>query len=146
MTADREDDIRAIEALIARQFGNLQWPEGGEGDWDGFAADFHPDATLFVKARPAEPQSVAAFLSRMKGLAQSSLRRFDERFLGTRINVFGNVAVAFSGCEFTENGAEVSRGVEAMLLVKEDGRWRIVSQAWDMERPGNPLPEEFRSG
>ena len=79
----------------------------------------------------------------MKGLAAGSLERFDERFLGTKISVFGNIAIAFSDCEFTENGSEISRGIEAMLLVKEDGAWRIVSQAWDMETPDNPLPGDI---
>ena len=39
----------------------------------------------------------------------------------------------------TEQEADV-RGIEAMLLVKEDGVWKIVSQAWDIEGPDNPLP------
>lgn len=138
-----EDDEHAIEALVIRQFESLQWRPGKAGDWDGFSADFHPDATLYAKARPARPQSVPSFLARMKGLSETGLRRFEERFLGTKIKVFGTVAVAFSGCEFTENGSEVSRGVEAMLLVKEEGAWKIVSQAWDMETPDNPMPAEF---
>ncbi|MDD9907717.1 MAG: nuclear transport factor 2 family protein [Rhodospirillaceae bacterium] len=143
MASQITDDKRAIEALIRRQFESLQWAPDRAGDWDGFTADFHPEATLYAKARPAVPQSVDVFVDRMKGLADSSLSRFDERFLGTRIEVFGNVAIAFSGCEFTENGQDVSRGVEAMLLVKQDSEWKIVSQAWDMESPGNPLPATF---
>jgi hypothetical protein len=27
-----------------------------------------------------------------------------------------------------------------LLLVKDEGTWRIVSQAWDRESPSNPIP------
>ncbi len=30
-----------------------------------------------------------------------------------------------------------------MLLVKTEGCWRIVSQAWDTERAAGPIPDEF---
>jgi hypothetical protein len=45
-----------------------------------------------------------------------------------------------AACENTENGTTVTRNVEALLLVKEEGAWKIVAQAWDMEREGNPMP------
>jgi hypothetical protein len=32
----------------------------------------------------------------------------------------------------------VTRGIEMMLLVKTDGRWKIVSQAWDTEAESKP--------
>lgn len=136
-----EDDVRAIEAIIARQFGSLNWNEATTADWPAFAADFLPGATLYPAARPATMQTVDGFVERMKGLAQTSLRTFGERVLGTKVHVFGNVAVALGACEITENGTKVVRGVEALLLVKDGGRWRIVSQAWDVERDGNAVPD-----
>ena len=33
----------------------------------------------------------------------------------------------------TENGTEVNRGVEMLLLIKNEGAWQSVSQAWDTE-------------
>lgn len=134
------DDVRAIEAIIDRQFRSLQWSKGHDGDWATFASGFYADATLYPAARPARPQSVGAFVERMKELAGTSLVTFDERILGSKIHVFGNVAVALGVCEITENEEQVSRGVEAMLLIKEEGVWRIVSQGWDMESEENPIP------
>lgn len=46
MASQITDDKRAIEALIRRQFESLQWAPDRAGDWDGFTADFHPEATL----------------------------------------------------------------------------------------------------
>jgi ketosteroid isomerase-like protein len=133
-------DVVAIEALIARQFASLSWAPGKPADWEAFAADFYPDAALYPAARPAKRQTVEAFVERMMGLAATRLRSFKETVLGTEVHVFGNVAVALAACEIIENEAGVSRGVEALLLVKDEGRWRIVSQAWDTESDTKPIP------
>jgi hypothetical protein len=139
-TNEHGDDVRAIEAIIARQFASLNWAPGTSADWDGFAADFFPEASLYPAARPAKRQTVEAFIQRMKSLAGAKLSSFEEAVLGTEIRVFGNVAVALAGCEITENGAEVNRGVEMLLLVKNAGAWQVVSQAWDTESPSQRIP------
>jgi hypothetical protein len=140
---DIQDDRRAIEAIIARQFASLGWSPVRSADWQAFAADFFVDASLYPAARPAQGQTVEGFIERMKGLAGTKLHSLVENVLGTEIHIFGNVAVALAGCEITENDAEVSRGVEALLLVKDEGAWRIVSQAWDTENEAKPLPEHL---
>jgi hypothetical protein len=141
MDADtHRDDVQAIEAVIARQFASLSWAPGTSADWDGFAADFFPEASLYPAARPAKRQTIKAFIERMKSLEGTKLRSFEEAVLGTEVRVFGNVAVALAVCEMTENGAEVHRGVEMLLLIKNAGAWQIVSQAWDTESPSQPIP------
>jgi hypothetical protein len=139
------DDIRAIEAVISRQFSSLSWASGATADWQVFTADFLPSALLYPAARPLKHQTVNEFVERMKGLVGKTLHSFQETVLGTEVHVFGNVAVAVAACEMVENGAEVNRGVEMMLLVKEEGTWRIVSQAWDKESPSNPIPDNLLS-
>lgn len=140
MQADTNDDVRAIEALIARQFASLNWKPGTSGDWNGFAADFVAGASLYPSARPAKHQTVDEFLARMKGLVGTALTSFHEKVLGTEIRVFGNVATALAACEMTENGTEANRGIEMLLLIKNEGRWQIVAQAWDIEGPTKPIP------
>ena len=141
MQADtHRDDVQAIEAVIARQFASLSWTPGAPADWDRFAADFFPEASLYPAVRPAKRQTIETFIERMKGLDGTKLRSLEEAVLGTEIHVFGNVAVAVAVCEMTENGAEVHRGVEMLLLIKNAGAWQIVSQAWDTESPSQPIP------
>jgi hypothetical protein len=137
------DDKEAIKDLIFRQFGSLTWKKGGSGDWTGFAADFLPDAALYSSARPATPQSVTAFVERMKHLCGSTLQSFDERVLGSTIHVFGNIAIAMAAGEMVENETETSRNIEMMLLVKTDGCWRIAAQAWDRASASATVPEEL---
>jgi hypothetical protein len=140
---DQERDRQAIEALISRQFASLSWSRGSAGDWATFAADFLPSATLYPAARPVSPQTVPAFVERMKGLTQASLRAFQEVVLGTEIHVFGNIAVTIAAVEMTENDADTNRNVEMMLLVKSEGAWRIAAQAWDRASHSHPVPDEF---
>ena len=79
----------------------------------------------------------------MKGLAATRLRSFKEVPLGHEIRVFGNIAVAVAVCEITKNEAQATRGIEMMLLVKTEGRWQIVSQAWDTEGQVTPIPADL---
>ena len=79
----------------------------------------------------------------MKGLTGTKLRSFAEAVLGVEVRIFGNMAVAIAGCEITENDADVNRGVEMFLLVKDTGAWRIAAQAWDTERDGRRLPADL---
>jgi hypothetical protein len=143
METDEHTDIRAIEAVIARQFASLDWTPGTSGDWQAFASDFHPEASLYPAARPVRRQTVDAFIQRMKGMEGTKLHSFREAVLGTEIRVFGNVAIAIAACEMTENDAEVNRGVEMLLLVKDEGIWRIASQAWDTGGPSKPIPSHL---
>lgn len=82
----------------------------------------------------------------MKGLAQTNLRSFDEQLLGTEISIFGNVAVAIAGCAITEDESDVSRSAEALLLIKDDGTWRVAAQACDGETGTRKLPPGLANG
>ena len=140
------EDTRAIRELVARQFASLNWSPETSAHWRAFAADFLSEAALYPAARPPKVQTVEAFVDRMKGLAETKLRSFQEAVLGTEVHVFGNVAVAVAGCEIVENTSTVNRAVEMMLLVKDGEAWKIVSQAWDTESPFKPLPVHLAAG
>jgi hypothetical protein len=139
-------DIREIKALIVRQFASLSWPTGGTANWQAFSNDFFDGATLYPAARPVRPQSISAFVSRMKSVAGKELRSLEESILGTKIFVFGNIAVAVAACAMKENETTESRTVEMLLLVKDNGTWRIAAQAWDRASQGNPIPAQLLTG
>lgn len=144
MASDSQpQDRAAIRKLIERQFRAVNWSTDHPADWKTFAGDFLPAATLFPAARPPEPQTVPDFVERMQALPEADLQTFDQSFRGAKIMVFGNVAVAFGVCENVENRQAQTRGIEAFLLVKDGDAWRIAAQAWDMERDGLSVPEEF---
>lgn len=146
MTEAMKDEFAAIRAVIARQFDSIGWTAERPADWATFADDFLPEATLFPAARPIAAKSIDAFIDRMKNVATSELQSLEETVLGTRIQVFGNVAIAMVVCGMSENGSEPKRGVEAILLVKNQDRWRIAAQAWDMEAPEKMVPADLLDG
>ena len=141
--AQHEQDLEAIRHLITQQFASMTWTEEREADWSAFGADFLADAPLFPASRPVEARSVPNFLTRMKALPSEGLTSFEQSLGGTKIMLFGNIAVAFGVCENLENRSTAQRGIEAFLLVKDGSVWRIAAQAWDIERDGLSVPEEF---
>ena len=108
-----------------------------------FSSDFLPDASLYPSARPVSAKSLNEFTHRMGELARTTLTSFHERVIGTKVLLFGNVAVAAVACENTENEGEVNRNVEMMLLVKTNGHWKIAAQAWDRETNTLLIPDEL---
>jgi hypothetical protein len=145
METGHDPDVEAIRRVIATQFESMDWEPGRAADWAAFTATVVPEAILIPAARPAKRQTVEAFIERMKGLeADGKLRSFSEKTLGIRVQVFGNVAVALGACEMLENGTEITRDVSGFLLIKDDGVWRIVAQAWDLVSDTKPLPPELQ--
>lgn len=138
MTKDQADDVTAIRDVIARQFASLSWNSERAGDWSGFARDFLPGATLLPALRPVAPRSVAEFVARMQALSAGALQSLEEQLLGVEVIAFGNVAVAAAACKMVENGQEAGESVEMLLLVKDEGQWRIAAQAWDKASDTNP--------
>jgi hypothetical protein len=98
-TVDPSSDRDAIRDIIARQFRSLSWEAGGGPEWAAFRGDFLPGAVLYPSARPAAAQSLDDFVVRMGGLVGGVLNSLDEQVLGSRIEVFGTVAVAAVACE-----------------------------------------------
>lgn len=141
--ADTDRDV--IRAVIDRQFASLSWDENAAPEWDGFANDFLEGASLYPAARPARRIGIADFVERMRGLSLTSLRSLQETVLGADICVFGNIAIAAVAAEMIENGAETNRSMEMLLLVKSEGQWKIVAQAWDRASEANPLPDALVS-
>ena len=137
------EDVREIKALIAHQFASLSWPKGGTGNWPTFSSDFLDGATLYPAARPLQAQDIPAFITRMKNIAGKELQSLEESILGTKIIVFGNIAVAVVACAMKENETVESRTVEMLLLVKDGGAWRIAAQAWDRASDANPIPAQL---
>lgn len=141
---DESGDTRAIRTLIGAHFQGLRWAPGTSPDWDAFASDFLPDASLFPATRPVRRQTLEVFIARMDGVSQGTLRSFEETTLGMQVLVFGNVAVVLAASRMLENDTEVNHDVSGYLLVKSDGAWHIAAHAWDHATEQNPVPENLR--
>ena len=133
MTNRMENDRLAIAALIAEQFESLSWRPEQPPDLDKLISRFHDQAILAGAKRPVELQSATAFANRMMQLRNSGeMDSFLEVQKGFRVFIAGNVAVAVAGCEMQENQAQVTKDVSVFLLIKDQKRWKILAQAWDV--------------
>ena len=138
------EDVATIKELIRSQFRSLAWTRDEDAEWAAFAQGFFPGATLFPAARPVKPQTVDQFVDRMRRLrAEGKLVSFEETPLSCTVSVFGNVAIAFAACEMLENGSTRTRDVSAIVLVRDNGTWRIVAQAWDVETESRKIPADL---
>ena len=141
--ADTADETE-IRKLIGAHFDGMKWTPTTEAEWGRFSRDFLPGAALIPAARPAQVKTLEQFIERMKGVAQGSLRSFEERTLGMQILSFGNVAVVLAASEMVENGAEMNHDVSGYLLVKSEGKWQIAAHALDGANDEKPVPDHLR--
>jgi len=104
---------------------------------------------LLIKNSGTEPEisSVQEFIRpRQASVDVGELTYFREAELAETTQVFGNVAQRFSayvkagtlrGTSFEARGM-----ISTQFILTPDG-WRMSSMAWDDERPGLKLPENF---
>lgn len=147
------DDVASIDAIVAALYDAISFEPGAEPDWDRLASLFHPDGRL-IPPRGDESEvlpvlSVDEFIERSSAFLDESgiaEQGFHEREIGRTTERFGNIAHLFSAYEslHTRDDAEpFSRGINSIQLVWDRDRWWVLTILWDVERPENPIPEEY---
>jgi Domain of unknown function (DUF4440) len=120
----------------------------GERDWAAVRRIYHSQARLVrTGANPdgtpfANVMTLDAYIENVEHLLKDV--RFSEVEIGQEVEVFGNVARVTSVYTFTwdsPTARRVGRGVNFFTLIREHGRWQVMSIVWDTERPGNVLPK-----
>lgn len=139
-TAARREQDAAVRAELAGYYRDFS-----ARDWTAFADRFWPGATITtVWQPPGEPaarvdaQTVPAFVARAPE-GPGSKPIFEERMTGADIRVHGNLAqawVRYSARLGDSAGVMEWQGIDAITLLRNDGRWRIISLAFtDLEGP-----------
>ena len=143
MAAAEAEIDTALEAVYAVISG----PVGQERDFAAMRALFTPDARLTaITPKGLSGGTVDDYIAKSGPfLVQTG---FTERQLDRRLEVYGNLAHAWSSYEgvFTHpDGTSGSvRGVNSFQLVRQaDGRWLVQSIFWQAETPDNPLPGDL---
>lgn len=146
-------DVATPEAIVTALYDVISGPAGQARDWDRFRSLFLPGArlvysqTLQTGEQRLHPMTVEDFV-RIVTPVYASGGGFWERDIGSRIERFGNVAHVFTAYETRRtapDGPVVARGINSVQQVRHQGRWRVVSLAWDTERPGNLIPSDYPS-
>jgi len=147
--ADRVDGetAKAIDGALEAVYAVISGPVGQARDFDRMRALFTPDARLTaITPGGLSGGTVDDYIARSgSALVQNG---FIERQLARRIEVYGNLAHAWSSYEGTYTNPDGTpgkvRGVNSFQLVRQaDGRWLVQSIFWQAESPDNPLPDDL---
>lgn len=108
-------------------------------DWEAFAGRFWPDATLTTVWQPAGEDAPRVFTTTVPEFVAKapegpdSQPIFEEELVAAEVRAAGDVALIWARYRAafgTEDDLQRWGGVDAITLMKHDGRWRITSIAF----------------
>jgi len=143
------EDAGSLDAVIKAFYESLTFPEGKSPDWVRYKSLFASSAVPCNRTTPGAElrTNLDGFLANFSGRIQSgAIKAFYEAEIARTTETFGRLAQVFSTYEKglnTTDPAKFVRGINSLHLTFRDGRWWIVSIAWEDETPGNPLPAKY---
>ena len=147
------DDVTTVEGMIKALYESVSFAPGGQPDYQRLRWLFHPDGKLIPPKNENEAKvsvmDVDTFNTRSREhVVISGLERkgFVEKEIARRSHAFGNIVQLFSTYEsrHTMNDpTPIQRGINSIQLLKEGGRWWVISILWDVERSTNPIPKAY---
>ena len=141
----RAADETAIGAALDGVYGVISGPAGQQRDWARMRTLFTPDARLTaIGAKGLHGGTVEDFIT--KNGPNLTKIGFIERELTRRVEIYGDLAHAWSSFEGVGDGGKVNvRGINSFQLVRQNGRWLVQSIFWQVESPTRPLPADMRA-
>ena len=138
------DHTYALDKTLRQMYAVISFLEGGEPDWAGMKAVFHPQAR-FTRITPEgidylDLQSFQAMAMEM--LDRGVYTAFFEEEIARQAQIFGALAHVLSAYETKRSPDAASclaRGVNSIQLLWEGNSWRVLSLVWDEAMPDNPL-------
>lgn len=148
----RPADVASPEAIVTAAYEAIQRAPGVAYDWDRFRSLFLPGALLIPNTeqtggafRPLSPEAFAARVDSFTVVGGERDRGFAEEEVHHVVHRYGDVAQVFStyAKRFWDEDVVRGRGINSFNLVHHDGRWWIVSIAWDEETGAGPVPAAY---
>ena len=138
--------VESREAIVAEAYRLISFePESGP-DWERFNALFASGAVLALRVFPEDAEisvmnlrEYAVKLMR-KGMRESG---YSERQVRTEWFEFGDIAEARVIFEIQFGDESPVRALDVFQLVRQDGRWWIVSIIAEIPKPGVAIPPDF---
>lgn len=150
------EDVASPEAIVAAVYASIERAPGDQFDWDRFVSLYIPEATLLPnpeqmngEERVFSPRGYADFIDGIYESAGYIGSPNDQGFSETEVHQivhrFGDVATVISTYEkyYWEGDQMLGRGINVFQLVFRDGRWWVVSGAWDEETGAGPVPDPY---
>lgn len=144
-------DVASEDAIIAALYDVISGAKGEKRDWNRMRSLFVPGARLMpsiVRDSGRRSDLLVWSVDQYIEIAGSQLEGngFFERELHRVTERYGNVIHAFSTYDSKRTLADpapFARGINSIQILKDGGRYWIVSIFWDSERPGNAIPSPY---
>jgi len=146
-------NVESIDAIIRALYECVTFEQNEKPDFIRFRSLCHPGAKFIspktVQTEFAEVLYTEELVARFDNFireTESGRKGFHEREIGRKTELFGSIAHVLSAYEsrFSRNDVQpLARGINSVELLKDQGRWWVLSIAWEVERPGNPLSALF---
>lgn len=150
-TADPAD-VSSPEAVIRAAYESLTRAPGENSDWDRLRSLHLPEARLAPNPEQTggEPRvmTIEEFIDWIEGSVEiggPEDQGFAEEGIHLVTREYGDVAQLISTYESRFHGSEqvIARGINFLTLVRREGRWWVLSVAWDEENAAGPIPAEY---
>jgi len=150
-------DGGSVDAILAALYESVSHPSDKEPDWARMRNIFLPVGMLIPPKRPNEDMftviDVDGFRDRVRKAEAAAKQKGDptaffEKEVARRTDCFGNVCQIFSTYEARRSPSDEKpfvSGINSIQLVNDGERWWVASIVWDTERPGNPIPEQYKA-
>jgi hypothetical protein len=146
---------QTIEGVMTELYASVTRLPGKPFEWDRLRAIMLPNTLILPQMRQTQGQSrimnVDAFIEWIDSGWRSIIgterdQGFFERQTNLVVDQYGDIAQAFTTYEKGpwEPRQIQGRGINAVQLIRRDGRWWILSITWDEENTAGPLPPKYR--
>jgi hypothetical protein len=146
---------QTIDGIMTELYASVTREPGKPFEWHRLRAIMLPGAVMLPQIRQTQGQSrlmsVDSFIAWIDHgwrnvIGTERDQGFYERQTNLVVDQYGDIAQAFTTYEKGpyQPRQVIGRGINAVQLVKRDGRWWILSITWDEENVAGPLPDKYR--
>jgi hypothetical protein len=151
----QNQQYQTIEGIMTELYASVTRLPGKPFEWDRLRAIMLPGAVMLPQTRQTQGQSrlmsVDSFIAWIDNgwrgvIGTERDQGFFERQTNLVVDQYGDIAQAFTTYEkgpYQPRQVQ-GRGINAVQLVKRNGRWWILSITWDEENVAGPLPVKYR--
>ena len=148
-------DVASPEALVHALYETVTRRPGEPFDWARQRTLFLPTARMIPNPeqtggdfRVLTVEEFIAWIDAGTTVGGPNDPGFQEEEIATRIERYGDIAHAFSTYQKHFYGSDqiLGRGINAIQMIRRDGRWWVTQIIWDEESGAGPLPPRYLPG
>jgi hypothetical protein len=146
-------DAVSPDSIIKALYESISFAPGAQPNFDRLKTLFHPLGRLVTPKSEKDDQvpvlDVDTFCTRSREFVViTGLERlgFLERELHRDFLTFANICHAWSTYESkhtAQDATPIQRGINSIQLVRDAGRWWVVTVMWDVEHVKHPIPKQY---